>query len=165
MDPFSLIAMGLGTAGSLYGGIKSAIEAPKKKREFLREQARLAKIQALRNSGRMMDVDPNNPFAGDYDVLDAREKQRQVQKYADEAFDVDPMAFVPFVGQATQLAGAIYDGFKGEPQKPVPTRSGARMTADEFMDPSEVRGPSSGARMGMSDFYDPDELRYWQGRR
>jgi hypothetical protein len=108
-NPLSLISMGIGTLGSLAGGISDAIEAPKRKRRFLEDAKRQAQITALRNS-RWTDFFPTN-------ALDAKHKQYDVQRQADENFNVDPMSLVPFVGNATALAGGIYD-YANAPKEP-----------------------------------------------
>lgn len=166
MDPFSLLAFGLGTAGSLYGGIKNAIEGPERKREFLRERQRQAQMLAARNS-RMSDFYGREPvdFWGDR-ATQAQLVRNADMRQAEQIGQPDPMTFLPFVQNATQLAGGIYDAASG-PSKPVPTRSGARMSMSDFIEPEgySTRGPSSGARLSVDDFYDPEELRYFGGRR
>lgn len=159
VDPFSIIALGLGAGGALYGGIKNAIEAPDKKKEFLREKQRAAQIQALRN--RHMNGFWNTNH------LDAMHNKRAALREADERFQVDPMTFLPFVQNGTALAGAIYDGFSAGPkgnQSATGPRSGATMSSSDFYDLPGTYGPSSGARLSGDDFFDPEELQYYRGR-
>lgn len=112
VDPFSLAAMGIGTLASLGGGIADAAAAPGRKQRFLEDEKRKAQILALRNS-RWTDFYPTN-------ALDAMHKKYDVQREADEnpAFNASPMSFLPFVQNATQLAGGIYD-YANKPATPT----------------------------------------------
>jgi hypothetical protein len=101
MDPFSLIAAGVGTVGSLIGGIKNAAEMPGKKRKWKEEQKRRAKFEMNRNFAADMGMPT-------YDA-DARENNRRIDDQADEQFQVDPMSFVPFVQNGSKLASGIYN--------------------------------------------------------
>lgn len=113
MNPLTLVSMGLGTAGNLYQGVRNTMEAPARKRRFLGDAHRDARITALRNQ-RHSNMFPTN-------AIDARYKADAVRREAREnpAFQADPMAFVPFLGSATQLAGGLYD-FANQPTGPKP---------------------------------------------
>lgn len=95
--------MGLGTGASLYQGIQSIAEAPARKRRFLNDAHRDARITALRNQ-RHTNFFPTN-------AIDARYKADAVAREAREnpAFQGDPSALVPFLMAGTALAGGIYD--------------------------------------------------------
>ena len=137
-DPFTLISLGLGAAGSLAGGIYNAATADDRKKEWLREQQKVAQLQAIRNS-RMTNFWNTNS-------LDAQHRKNDVEKEAEERFKVDPMTFLPFVQQGTQLAGGIYDAAT-EPPKGVGSRPGLGNYATEI-----------GRR------YSPEELEQFRGR-
>lgn len=110
-NPFSLASAGLGTLGSLAGAAIQAAEGPARKRRFLADEKRKAQILALRNS-RWTDFFPTN-------ALDAREKKTAVERYADENPDFQafrPESLLPFVQNATELAGGIYD-YANEPKE------------------------------------------------
>ena len=144
-DPFTLISLGLGAAGSLASGIYNAATADDRKKEWLAEQQRIAQLEAIEAS-RMPDTFSRRgiDFWGD-GAFNAKLKKQAVQKEAEERFKVDPMTFLPFVQQGTQLAGGIYDAATERPRG-VGT----------------VVGPTSGVRMSMSDFLSPEELEYYQ---
>lgn len=128
--------MGLGTAGNLYAGIKHTAEAPARKRRFLDDARRDAQITALRNQ-RHTNFFPTN-------ALDAKYKADAVAREAREnpAFQADPMAFVPFLGSAMQLAGGIYD-FANQPSAPeAPQPTPEQLTKFE---PAATQGPAAEA--------------------
>jgi hypothetical protein len=102
LDPFSLIAAGLGTVGSLAGGIVNAAQMPAKKRKWKKEQKRNALFDLERNYAAEMGMPT-------YD-LDAMRTNQGIDAQADEQFKVDPMSFVPFVQQGSNLASQIYQG-------------------------------------------------------
>lgn len=162
----ALIGGGVGAVGGLFSGISSADEVDKQREEFLREEQRKAQIQALRHSAQLTQTDRNNPFAATYDVLDARERKRQVMRQLEDDEGFDPMALLPFVQNATMAAGNVYKDLKGAPAPKSVTgpRSGVTMTADEFNDLPGTYGPSSGARLSGDDFFDPEELQHYRGR-
>lgn len=105
-NPLSLIAMGVGTLGSLVGGVTDAFGAAERKRRFLEDEKRKAQVTALRNQrfGRFKGFFPTNAY-------DAKYKQEAVEREADEnpRYNANPMSLLPFVGNATALAGGIYD--------------------------------------------------------
>lgn len=110
--------MGVGTLGSLAGGVRNAFEAPERKRRFLEDEKRKAQVLALRNSkwGRFKGFFPTNAY-------DAKYKADAVAREAEDnpAYNADPMSLIPFVGNATQLAGGIYDAANATPApKPRP---------------------------------------------
>lgn len=120
MDPFSLVGMGIGTLGSLAGGIQSAIEAPKKKRQFLADAQKDAQIEALRNSRwTQQSTHPTWDQWFTPNAVDAKIKKDRTRRYADENFDFDPMSLLPFVQSGTQFAGGLYD-YMNEPQPEAP---------------------------------------------
>jgi hypothetical protein len=100
LDPFSLIAAGAGTLGSLAGGIYNAATAPKRKRDWKKKQKRNALFDLERNYAAEMGMPT-------YDI-DAMRQNQGIDEQADEQFKVDPMSFVPFVNNASQLASGIY---------------------------------------------------------
>lgn len=120
-DPFTLAALGVGTLGSLAGGVMNAATGPARKRKFLEDEKRKAQILALRNArwGALPKgpIDPLNFFPTN--ALDAKEKQDAVRSYADENFDLDPTSLLPFVQNATRFAGEAYD-LANEPAPEVP---------------------------------------------
>jgi hypothetical protein len=128
-DPFTLISLGLGAAGSLASGIYGAATADDRKKEWLAEQQRAAQLQAIRNS-RMTNFWNTNS-------IDAQHRKNAVEKEAEERFQVDPMTFLPFVQQGTQLAGGIYDAATEKP-KGVGTRSGVELREEDFYAPEQL---------------------------
>jgi hypothetical protein len=92
--------MGIGTAGSLAGGIYSAATAKDRKRKFLAEN----QAEMLHNLRRQQAASLGFPVGAD-----AAHSMQKLNRQADEQFAIDPMAFVPFVQNATKLAGGIYD--------------------------------------------------------
>lgn len=115
INPLSLIAMGIGTAGSLAGGVMDAAAAPARKKQFLEDEALKAKILASRNSrwGRYKGIFPTNAY-------DAKYKKDAVAREAEDnpAYNANPMSFLPFVQNATQFAGGIYD-YANQPAAPA----------------------------------------------
>jgi hypothetical protein len=111
--------MGIGTAGSLGGGIYDAATAPARKRRFLEDEQKKAKILALRNQhfGRYKDIFPTN-------ALDAQYNKDAVMREAEEnpAYNANPLSFLPFVQNATELAGGIYDYANAPAEPPKPAR-------------------------------------------
>lgn len=99
MDPFSLIAMGVGTVGSLAGGIANAVTAKDRKKKFLEEN----RAEMLHQLRRQQAASLGFPTG-----FDAANKMQQLNRQADEQFKVDPMSFVPFVQNGAQLANGIY---------------------------------------------------------
>jgi hypothetical protein len=101
MDPFTLIAAGIGTAGTLAGGIYNAATAGDRKRDYKKRERERALYELQR------------AHAGRHGLptyaLDAMARSKQINQTADEQFKVDPMSFVPFVQQGTQLAHGIYN--------------------------------------------------------
>lgn len=114
-NPLSLIAMGIGTLGSLGSGISDMAGAADRKRRYLEDEKRKAQILALRHQGWGDWGDKLFPK----NALDARWKRYEVRQNAEDnpAFNPNPMSLVPFVGNATALAGGIYDAAKGEPSQ------------------------------------------------
>lgn len=100
IDPFSLIALGLGTAGSLAGGIYNAATAGDRKKKFLKQQREQALYDLERSSASRFGLPTHE--------LDAMARMKGVQQQADEQFKIDPMSFVPFVQNGAQLASGIY---------------------------------------------------------
>lgn len=109
MDPFSLIAAGVGTVGSLAGGIANAASAPGRKRKWKREQ----KKDALFNLDRQYGSDVASLTGGmrlpTYEI-DAMHNNHAIDRQANEQFRVDPMSFVPFVQNGANLANQVYQG-------------------------------------------------------
>lgn len=112
-NPLTLAAMGLGTLGSLAGGVVDSFGAAERKRKYLEDEQRKARILALRNS-RWGNFMPTN-------ALDARWKKYEVMRNAEDnpAFNANPLSFLPFVSNATKLAGGIYD-YANKPPAPDP---------------------------------------------
>jgi hypothetical protein len=111
IDPFTLLAAGIGTAGSLAGGIYNAATAGDRKKKWKEEQRR----EALHQLRRQRAAELGYPVGGD-----GAYTMDKINRQADEQFKVDPMSFVPFVQNATKLAGGIYDaadGGGGQPQQ------------------------------------------------
>lgn len=102
MDPFSLIAAGVGTVGSLAGGIYNAATAPARKRKWKKQQKQDALFDLDRNYAAQMGMPTTE--------LDAMRKNHAIDEQADEQFQVDPMSFVPFVSNGANLAGKLYQG-------------------------------------------------------
>jgi hypothetical protein len=96
--------MALGTAGSLAGGIYNAATAGDRKREYLKKQREQLLYELERSRASRFGLPT-------YD-LDAMAKMKGVQEQADEIGKVDPMSFVPFVQQGSQLASGIYQAAK-----------------------------------------------------
>ena len=117
MDPFSLIAMGVGAAGSLAGGIYNAATLDDRKEEWIKKQRQRAKDEYLLGD---KWYDQLNPGIIPKGHLRAVVGDRRMREQADEQFQFDPMSFVPFVQNATQLAGGIYDAAGGgQPEQPL----------------------------------------------
>lgn len=110
MDPFTLAALGIGTLGSLIGGIQEAAILPRLKRRYLENAARQARVTALRH-GRWTEESTHQNWDDLYPgwVVDARLKKKQAQDYANANFKWNPMSLVPFVQSGTKLAAGIYD--------------------------------------------------------
>lgn len=104
MDPFSLVAAGVGTLGSLAGGIYNAATMPGRKKKWEQEQRERALHELRQRQISELGYPPSG--GGEYAA-------RQIKKQADEQFQVDPMSFVPFVSNASRLAGGIYDAASG----------------------------------------------------
>lgn len=115
MDPFSIAALGLGTVGSAVGAISNAATMEDRKKEWLARQRELAQRTALRNSRNMFGTNFFDPRS-----IDASYRKQDALREADERFKVDPASFLPFVQNATQLAGGIYDAASGPPQTKLP---------------------------------------------
>lgn len=165
MDPFTIASLGLGTLGSAVGAVYNASTAADRKKKFLEEQQRIAQQTAMRH-GRMTDFFDSQNYP-----IDAKLKQDQVNAYADEAFDVNPMDFVPFVSQGTKLAGAIYDAGQGgggglgggagggEEGKTFQLHDPAQL---EYYNP-EQRGLDAQAPWDELEYRDPrQQQRWWQ---
>lgn len=150
MDPFSVASLGLGTGIQLGGAIYNATQMEKRKKEFLEQQRKIAEQTAIDHAYQLTHV---RPEFFNRDAVRAQRRKNEVQEYADETFQVDPMTFVPFVGGATQFAGALYDAGKGGGQQ----QGGPAGLQGTW-------GPSSGARLSASDFLTPEELQYYRGR-
>src|SRR5262245_47971023 len=101
MDPYSLIALGIGTAGSLAGGIYDAATLDDRKEEWIKKQRKAAKEDYLL-SDKWFDTGfiPKGH-------LRAVAADRRMREQAEEQFQFNPMSLVPFTQQATQLAGGI----------------------------------------------------------
>lgn len=102
--------MGIGTLGSLIGGIQSAAELPKQKRQYLEDLARQQRLEAIRH-GRWTQENTHQKWDDLYPdwIADMRLKKEQGQHYADAAFKWNPTSLLPFVQAGTKLAGGIYD--------------------------------------------------------
>lgn len=92
--------MGIGTAGSLAGGIYQAATAKDRKKKFLEEN----RAEMLHQLRRQQAASLGMPVGAD-----AAHSMQKLNRQADEQFAVDPMTFVPFVQNATRLAGGIYN--------------------------------------------------------
>jgi hypothetical protein len=173
MDPFTIAALGLGTAGSLGGAIYNAATAKDRKRKFLEEQQRIAQKTAR---GHTVDFAKSltapAPRGADfwdssYGPIDAKERQNEVDKYAEENFDVNPMDFVPFVQNATQLAGGLYDAGLSKPPDPsrLPDAGGFQLDDPgtlEYYNPEQA-GLDAKAPWDELEYYDPRQSqRWWQ---
>lgn len=115
-DPFTLISLGLGTAGALAGGIYNAATLGDRREKWKREQE-----ENLRRSLKMdyfnslpIPEEIRGPWAMQ---MKAKQGYADIKKGADENFQFDPMTFLPFVQQGTQLAGGIYDAASGGGQQ------------------------------------------------
>lgn len=106
MDPFSLIAAGVGTVGSLAGGIANAASAPGRKRKWKREQKKDALFNLDRNYAASMGMPT-------YEI-DAMHNNHAIDRQANEQFRVDPMSFVPFVQNGANLASQVYQGVQDQ---------------------------------------------------
>lgn len=107
MDPFSLIAAGVGTVGSLAGGIYNAATAPARKRKWKEQQKKEALYSLYRNRAAAAGA----PTAS----LDAMHANHQIDEQADQQFQFDPMSLVPFVSNGANLANKIYQGANEQP--------------------------------------------------
>jgi hypothetical protein len=107
-DPFTLAALGIGTAASLAGGIYNAATLSDRKKKWKRDQQEQLRRELSMDylNSLPMPQELRGPmmmgFKGKFGT-DA------INKAAEENFKLDPMTFVPFVQGATQLAGGIYD--------------------------------------------------------
>lgn len=109
MDPFSLIAAGVGTAGALAGGIYNAATAKSRQRDFEKK----AREQALLNLRRQRAAELGMPTYS----LDAMAQSKAIDAQGAQIGKVDPMSFVPFVQQGANLAGQIYSAANAPSQQ------------------------------------------------
>lgn len=115
-DPFTLAALGIGTAASLGKGIYDAATLDDRKKKWKREQEK--------NLRRDLTVDYMNMLAIPDEVrapwmMGMKNKfgRDEINRAAEENFQLDPFTFVPFVQQGTALAGGIYDA--AQPSGPI----------------------------------------------
>lgn len=151
MDPFSLIAAGVGTVGSLAGGIYNAATAGARKKKWKEQQRQEALHQLRRQRAAELGAEVGG---------DGAHIAQGIDRQADEQFAIDPMSFVPFVQNATKLGSAVYDGVKqdGRDQKEEDDRWAPQSPAY-----GGTYGPA-GAQLGPRPT-DPEELRYWGRQR
>lgn len=109
VDPFSLVASGLGVLGSGVGAIVSAAQMPAKKRKYIRE----ARRDALHNMRRDYAASMGFPVGAD-----GAYQADKIQRTADDQFQVDPLSFVPFLQAGSQLASDIYQAGQPDPDEP-----------------------------------------------
>lgn len=161
MDPFTIAALGLGAGGALYGAIKGASEMDEKKEEWLRRQQELAQRKAAAG-GRMADFWSNggsDPF--DARSIDAAYLKRDNQRYADETFKTDPASFLPFVQNATQLAGGLYDAGKGSGKVELPEPNALAAYDYGPQGESSAGGPGNAGYGSLGYDEDPLKLNRW----
>lgn len=163
VDPFTIAALGIGAGGALYGAIKGSTEMDEKKEEWLRRQQELAQRTAA-GSGRMADFWSNggsDPF--DARSIDAAYLKRDNQRYADETFKTDPASFLPFVQNATQLAGGLYDAGKGSGKVELPEPNA--LAAYDYGPQGNPMERGAGGQGGYGAAYgydeDPLKLNHW----
>lgn len=137
MDPFSLIAAGVGTAASLGGGIYNAATMSDRKKKWKEEQKRKLLQEAMIRHASEMGMPTG--------ALTARANVNGINDAADEQFKIDPMSFVPFVQQGSHLASGIYDAM----QDPTPQDN----TNAEYRDPSKLQpaGVNDDGRLAPDD--------------
>lgn len=150
--------MGIGTLGSLGGGIADMAGAADRKRRFLEDEKRKAQVLQARNLrfGRFKGLFPTNG-------MDALYKAQDVKRQADEdpSFNPNPMSLVPFVGNAAQLAGGIYDYAKsGKPEDYKPTGELQLPKPGELQLPQPDEGPRAWEG-GDLRYSDPDRETPW----
>lgn len=111
MDPFSLVALGLGTAGSLAGGIYNAVTAKDRQREYEKKARKQAMLELMRSRAASLGM----PTL----ALDAAARNQQIDEQGAQLGKIDPMSFVPFVQNGAQLASGIYSAANSgsEPQE------------------------------------------------
>lgn len=137
-DPFSLVTMGIGAASSAARGIYDLLTLEDRKKEWLAQQQQGMQRQALRNSRADISRLYGAPDIYGTRSIDAAYQKKDIEKEAEERFKPDPMSFLPFVMQGTQLAGGIYDAATEKP-KGVGTRSGVELREEDFYAPEQLQ--------------------------
>lgn len=163
MDPFTLGALGIGALGSLIGGIQSASELPRQKRQYLEDLARQQRLEAIRH-GRWTQENTHQKWDDLYPdwIADMRLKKEQGQHYADAAFKWNPTSLLPFVQSATKLAGGIYDYANQAPTTQEPYQATGALKLDQptsLLASSEYMRPA-GAALGALSYYDETKPYY-----
>lgn len=146
--------MGIGTLGSLGGGIADMAGAADRKRRFLEDEKRKAQVLQARNLrwGRFKGFFPTNG-------MDALYRAQDVRRQADEdpSFNPNPLSLVPFVGNATALAGGIYDYAKSGAQEDYKPTGDLQLTKPEQL---TYRDPVQAARDEAPRAWEGGDLRY-----
>lgn len=107
-DPFTLAALGIGTAANLGGAIYNAATLDDRKKKWKREQEAALRRELTMDYMNMLPI-PDAIRAPWMMGMKNKFGRDDINKAAEENFQLDPMSFVPFVQSGTQLAGGIYD--------------------------------------------------------